>query len=213
MLDSFGNIVIVGSSSLIASSIKNGVTIFGVKGTFTGWVDSTITVFNDSNKIDSGFGNWLFLSTNNDSTSLNNCQIYNLTEYGRWVISMWSTETKMFLFKVPGVSGKVPKAGEITPWFIYRNSYSSSIFSAFRVWYLNVNFSNSAGSHINNHPIANECAWGEFYETASSTPAYTPKKTESRLLSRNVGSWTGWVAIVPWDSMCRTICRIDYNPQ
>lgn len=35
-------IVIVGSSSLTAGNIKNGVTIFGVKGTFTGWVDSTM---------------------------------------------------------------------------------------------------------------------------------------------------------------------------
>ena len=37
-----GNIVIVGSSSLTAGNIKNGVWIFGVKGTFTGWVDSTM---------------------------------------------------------------------------------------------------------------------------------------------------------------------------
>ena len=39
-----GNIVIVGSSSLTAGNIKNGVWIFGVKGTFTGWVDSTMAV-------------------------------------------------------------------------------------------------------------------------------------------------------------------------
>ena len=34
-----GTITIVGSSSLTAGNIKNGVWIFGVKGTFTGWVD------------------------------------------------------------------------------------------------------------------------------------------------------------------------------
>ena len=39
-----GTIVILGSSALTAGNIKNGVTIFGVKGTFTGWVDSTMTV-------------------------------------------------------------------------------------------------------------------------------------------------------------------------
>ena len=39
-----GTIVILGSSSLTAGNIKNGVTIFGVRGTFTGWVDSTMTV-------------------------------------------------------------------------------------------------------------------------------------------------------------------------
>lgn len=36
-----GSIIILGSSSLVASNIRNGVTIFGVKGTFVGWVDST----------------------------------------------------------------------------------------------------------------------------------------------------------------------------
>ena len=39
-----GTIGILGSSSLTAGNIKNGVTIFGVRGTFTGWVDSTMTV-------------------------------------------------------------------------------------------------------------------------------------------------------------------------
>ena len=43
-----GNIVIVGSSSLTAGNIKNGVWIFGVKGTFTGWVDSTVTIWSGS---------------------------------------------------------------------------------------------------------------------------------------------------------------------
>ena len=35
-----GTIVILGSSSLSASNIRNGVTIFGIRGTFVGWVDS-----------------------------------------------------------------------------------------------------------------------------------------------------------------------------
>lgn len=35
----FGNIVVLGSSSLTSSNIKSGVTIFGVTGSFTGWVD------------------------------------------------------------------------------------------------------------------------------------------------------------------------------
>ena len=39
-----GTIVILGSSALTAGNIKNGVTIFGVRGTFTGWVDPTMTV-------------------------------------------------------------------------------------------------------------------------------------------------------------------------
>ena len=37
-----GNIVILGSSSLTAGNIKKGVSIFGVTGTFTGWVDTNL---------------------------------------------------------------------------------------------------------------------------------------------------------------------------
>ena len=35
-----GNIVVLGSSNLIASNIRNGVNIFGVTGNFSGWVDN-----------------------------------------------------------------------------------------------------------------------------------------------------------------------------
>lgn len=36
-----GNIVIAGSGNLTAGNIKNGITIFGIRGTFQGWVDNT----------------------------------------------------------------------------------------------------------------------------------------------------------------------------
>ena len=39
-----GNIVIAGSGNLTAGNIKNGITIFGIRGTFTGWVDPTIPI-------------------------------------------------------------------------------------------------------------------------------------------------------------------------
>ena len=42
--------MILGSSNLIASNIKNGVTIFGVKGTFAGWVDSTSPIYSSINE-------------------------------------------------------------------------------------------------------------------------------------------------------------------
>ena len=49
-----GTITIVGSSNLTAGNIKNGVTIFGVKGTFTGWVDRERIIFNSKNNVVSG---------------------------------------------------------------------------------------------------------------------------------------------------------------
>ena len=36
-----GNIVVAGASTLTAGNIRNGITIFGIRGTFTGWVDSS----------------------------------------------------------------------------------------------------------------------------------------------------------------------------
>ena len=38
-----GNIVVAGNANLKAANIKNGITIFGIRGTFRGWVDSTYT--------------------------------------------------------------------------------------------------------------------------------------------------------------------------
>lgn len=35
-----GDLVVVGDSNLVAGNIKNGVNIFGVTGTYTGWVDN-----------------------------------------------------------------------------------------------------------------------------------------------------------------------------
>ena len=37
--------VIVGASTLTAGNIKKGVKIFNVTGTFTGWVDNSIVMF------------------------------------------------------------------------------------------------------------------------------------------------------------------------
>ena len=36
-----GNIVVAGNGNLVAGNIRNGITIFGIRGTFQGWVDSS----------------------------------------------------------------------------------------------------------------------------------------------------------------------------
>ena len=40
-----GNIIVAGASTLTAGNIRNGITIFGIRGTFTGWVDSSMTAY------------------------------------------------------------------------------------------------------------------------------------------------------------------------
>ena len=44
-----GNIVVLGSSNLAASNIRNGVSIFGVWGTCSGWIDSDLWVWDGTN--------------------------------------------------------------------------------------------------------------------------------------------------------------------
>ena len=40
-----GNIVVAGNGNLVAGNIRNGITIFGILGTYVGWVDSTMDYF------------------------------------------------------------------------------------------------------------------------------------------------------------------------
>lgn len=68
-----GNIVIVGSSALTAGNIKNGVTIFGVKGTFTGWVDSVVTIWS---------GNSIYHETNTTSSSGTDFDTWTIQNHG-----------------------------------------------------------------------------------------------------------------------------------
>ena len=37
-----GNIVVAGNGNLVAGNIRNGITIFGIRGTFSGYVDSNV---------------------------------------------------------------------------------------------------------------------------------------------------------------------------
>ena len=52
-----GTIVILGSGNLVSGNIKNGVTIFGVKGNFTGWVDSQLLVLSNGG-VQGGYGSY-----------------------------------------------------------------------------------------------------------------------------------------------------------
>lgn len=60
-----GSIIIVGSSNLTAGNIKKGVNIFGVTGTWIGWVDSKHTLIDQTNT-----SNITTKNTNRDYTEL-----------------------------------------------------------------------------------------------------------------------------------------------
>lgn len=44
-----GNIVVLGSGNLTAGNIRNGVSIFGVWGSCSGWIDSDLWVWDGTN--------------------------------------------------------------------------------------------------------------------------------------------------------------------
>ena len=99
-------ITIVGSSSLVAGNIKNGVTIFGVKGTWTGYVDSVV-VFDNSSDIHSNFGNRFFALSIDNYGAVTACSIQSLSYMNhRWTIWLSFVTYTQLYFKVPGVSGK-----------------------------------------------------------------------------------------------------------
>ena len=53
-----GNIIVAGASTLTAGNIRNGITIFGIRGTFQGWVDSSRVVYTISNSSTGYYEAW-----------------------------------------------------------------------------------------------------------------------------------------------------------
>ena len=111
-------IVIVGSSNLKAANIKKGVKIFNVTGTWTGWVDSTVTLYNRSNKFNS-VANMKYFGSLNGSPHI--YPEFNTT-MGVWCLQLWRLRSgswwygHLWLWFYDQI-GKVPAANVIEPWF------------------------------------------------------------------------------------------------
>ena len=77
-----------GNSNLTASNIKKDITIFGVKGTWQGWVDKTVWVIKDG-ELGSGFnitGIWQGASSN---AGWSDAHKTGKTTWGTWKIDGW----------------------------------------------------------------------------------------------------------------------------
>ena len=107
-----GNIVVLGSSSLTAGNIKNGVWIFGVLGNFTGWVDSTLNLSTLGTEFNTRYyQGWIthtirgfWLSSSQWSAC---CGIFSRVGYqGRWTVYHTETSNKAsprcWMFKISG---------------------------------------------------------------------------------------------------------------
>ena len=84
-----GNIVVAGASTLTAGNIRNGITIFGIRGTFTGWVDSISSEHTASNI------RWIKSSTGSDGNDVfwwvTNVMGINMRGWNTlWLWSWWS---------------------------------------------------------------------------------------------------------------------------
>ena len=213
-----GNIVIAGSGNLTAGNIKNGITIFGIRGTFVGWVDSTVTVFDgNTGSFNSQFGSWLS-GYNGGNYNTDGYAAYIMSgcknRYGfdmDWVIYFPKDRGSHFVFKVPGVSGTTPNGSEFT---LYMTGITDSVGTSRdwtqRVWYYPSSYSGSNGTRVHTSIVnAGYVRWKHGAYTAG-------KHTQIQEMVSNRASavgtaWTGWVGIEGY--FTPFISKIVYRPQ
>ena len=111
-------IVIVGSANLKATNIKKGVKIFNVTGTWTGWVDSTVTLYNRGSK----FNNVSNMKYYGSKTGTPVIYPEFNTAAGIWCLQLWRMKSgswwygNLWLWFYDQI-GKTPYIDTIEPWF------------------------------------------------------------------------------------------------
>ena len=135
-----GNIVVLGSSALTAGNIKNGVWIFGVLGTFYGWADDTVILYNHGSSFNSVY--WLCYYGGMDWDGAGE---YNSSGYYPCFTTANWTPTLSLLRQIEGryegsghwrishlrlwfrdQAGKIPSNNTIVPYFYWTNISTSS---------------------------------------------------------------------------------------
>ena len=190
-------------------------TIFGIRGTFQGWVDSTINVFSETTgTVNSNFGNWFFGSTQNHTLDLDDMYIGKHSS-GKWMIKMppggWY-QGSIFCFKVPGVSGTTPKSGSIIAWVITTGrTYNDTSFVT--VWYFNTNFSYALGAKVQNFQFKYDKEVVRYLLTVTGSFTYGDLAvSEPSHEWPGTGTWSGWVGISTHETALSRIGRIEYHP-
>ena len=77
-----------GNANLTAANIKKDITIFGVKGTWQGWVDKTVWIIKDGN-VQSGFGISNITQGASSAANWSQYQKTGKTSWGTWMIDGW----------------------------------------------------------------------------------------------------------------------------
>ena len=195
-----GNIVIVGSSSLTAGNIKNGVWIFGVKGTFRGWVDADYVLINNGSVMSGvAYSHCSWCSTNPEDYAQINPTPYIDSSKNNWLYinPSWGRCSAIYL---PNCSGRTPKSNELTIELWVEKSRATSRGQPIAVFWSNNSSHNGwhwvGGLGTSSYDYTELSAWGtgnacnfdevgrEFSKTITIGPT-----------AQYTGTWCGWIYI------------------
>ena len=97
-----GNIVVAGASTLTAGNIRNGITIFGIRGTFQGWVDSNRTAYTIYNSSTGYYEAW---TPSGDASQINYQHKYVVSQQ---TLRGWSKiKAELSSWSFTGVSDRI----------------------------------------------------------------------------------------------------------
>ena len=203
------NVVIVGSSTLTAGNIKNGVTIFGVTGNYVGWVSGTFTILSGSS-IASGSGlQSVYIASSNEWAApvIDGSGLWLKGDPGGLIKQ---SENWMVMIKAPGASGKTPWNGEISmDVTCTRSSNTTAIYMG--MFYL-------SGDLITGWKwISGRWSWVNFrtyskqYGSYNAAPTqYTTQPQDTTIICNSLmngslsnGTWNGWIGFCISSSGCR----------
>ena len=206
LLDSFGNIVIVGSSNLKAANIKKGVSIFGVTGTDVG----SAVIF--GNGAQGNFGGCKFLraldvhrydgstkrSIYNDTQSIVNGRLRYVNAY--WICRSTSTDETRY-FTTPGVlinnSIQLSSYSNLRIKFQIDTPYTRSSIRVY--WYRNKPSSQWGHSSWGSIDPGGTSSGNLVSDTYTAAGTYDVTCTSLSKFSKT-GGW--WVIILPYT--CRS---------
>ena len=193
-----GNLIVAGNGNLVAGNIRNGITIFGIRGTFRGWVDADYVLINNGSPISGVAFSYSCWSTNDPAGSSVDPTPYRDSSKNNWVFvnCSWRRCSAIYL---PNCSGRVPKTNEITIEFWVEKDRPTGSNDPIRLFY--VNNASHNGFHYWDGSSVTAYDWGNLsaYYTAEYSfnevsTAYSKTITFGNDYTKS-GTWCGWIYI------------------
>ena len=145
-----GNIVVAGNGNLVAGNIRNGITIFGIRGTFQGWVDSSSPRYSgfmwEYTNISDKYYHHYYCNTNVPLNGWNSFKI-NVGTWGNFCeVEIWNTKGTR-LRSLEGSLG--PNAGKWS-----RKISIPSSYHKYTIDYIMLRWYSASGNHGDSDPDA-----------------------------------------------------------